>query len=400
MNTSKLTLIGLTGAKGAGKDTAAAHLVRAHDFIQIALADPIRYGLWAMFGIPDAYFTEHELKETPIDWLGVSPRYLMQTLGTEWGRNHVARDLWLRVASRRLERIVKNLHGKPVRIVVSDIRFDDEADWIRCNGGTVLHIRRPLVCPQNDAHLSEAGVTISNNDHIVLNTGTIYQLHAQLNAAMQSPEAGERIVSKDLIVRLREAAAQRVASTAMIGADDLIAAADALEIATAGMNAYCDELGSCRKAAGFGSANDPMAQEGFDAFGDPLCVAAFVESQFKRIVVERHSKDAGADSDVRVDQAPTVEDLVAELKALRDQEPVAWYCDTKDWGREYNGMPGMSNGAIGTPLYARPVPAEPSPESIACRSAEMDDWEEAAWRRPSPFASHMIEAGKPEEEGL
>ena len=36
-------------------------------------------------------------------------------------------------------------------------------------------------------------------------------------------------MSKELIVRLREAAAQRVASTAMIGADDLIAAADALE---------------------------------------------------------------------------------------------------------------------------------------------------------------------------
>lgn len=94
-------------------------------------------------------------------------------------------------------------------------------------------------------------------------------------------------MSKELIVRLREAAAQRVASTAMIGADDLIAAADALEIATAGMNAYCDELGSCRKAAGFGSADDPMAQEGFGAFSDPLCVAAFVESQFKRIVAER-----------------------------------------------------------------------------------------------------------------
>lgn len=36
-------------------------------------------------------------------------------------------------------------------------------------------------------------------------------------------------MSKELIVRLREAAAQRVASTAMIGADDLSAAADALE---------------------------------------------------------------------------------------------------------------------------------------------------------------------------
>ena len=110
-----------------------------------------------------------------------------------------------------------------------------------------------------------------------------------------------RYKRRKLIERLREAAAQRVASTAMIGADDLIAAADALEIATAGMNAYCDELGSCRKAAGFGSADDPMAQEGVGAFSDPLCVAAFVESQFKRIVAERDA-------------------LAAELKALRTAE--------------------------------------------------------------------------------
>jgi len=113
-----------------------------------------------------------------------------------------------------------------------------------------------------------------------------------------------RYKRRKLIERLREAAAQRVASTAMIGADDLIAAAYALEIATAGMNAYCDELGSCRKAAGFGSADDPMAQEGVGAFSDPLCVAAFVESQFKRIVAERDA-------------------LAAELKALREQDPVS-----------------------------------------------------------------------------
>lgn len=138
----------------------------------------------------------------------------------------------------------------------------------------------------------------------------VVEAHAKSNVLAQRAEKLEADrdalagISKELIERLREAAAQRVASTAMIGADDLIAAADALEIATAGMNAYCDELGSCLKAAGFGSADDPMAQEGVGAFSDPLCVAAFVESQFKRIVAERDA-------------------LAAELKALREQEPVS-----------------------------------------------------------------------------
>ena len=45
----------------------------------------------------------------------------------------------------------------------------------------------------------------------------------------------------------------------------------------------------------------------------------------------------------------------AERAKLDKQEPVAWYLDIDGWGREYNGLPKMSNGRTGTPLYAKPV---------------------------------------------
>ena len=145
-------------------------------------------------------------------------------------------------------------------------------------------------------------------------------------------------MSKELIKRLRFDASVSVNGTAMTAAENLVEAADALEIATAGIDAYTKELGSCRKAAGFGSANDPIAQEGFDALGDPLCVAAFVESQFKRIVAERDS-------------------LAAELKALREQEPIG-VVDEGDDG-VFADLE-TTNGVLvrlGDKLYARPVPA-------------------------------------------
>ena len=147
-------------------------------------------------------------------------------------------------------------------------------------------------------------------------------------------------MSKELIERLRFDASVRVNSTAMTAADNLVKAADALEIAIAGMNAYSDELGRCRNAAGFGSTDDPMAQEGFDAFGDPLCVAAFVESQFTRIVAERDT-------------------LAAELKALREQEPVG-IVDEGDDG-VFADLETTSGVLVklGDKIYARPVPAEP-----------------------------------------
>lgn len=80
-------------------------------------------------------------------------------------------------------------------------------------------------------------------------------------------------MSKELIERLREAAAQRVASTAMIGADDLIAAADALE--------------------SLGADRDSWERQAGDRLDDVL-----------RVVAERDA-------------------LAAELKALREQEPPA-----------------------------------------------------------------------------
>lgn len=222
-------------------------------------------------------------------------------------------------------------------------------------------------------------------------------------------------MSKDLIVRLREAAARRVASTAMIGAEDLSAAADALELATAGINAYSDELGRCRAGAGFGSADDPMAQEGFDAFGDPLCVAAFVESQFKRVVAERDALAAKLKA-VRGDQSPTVEDinlqewkgmdgacawhlidrhaddwnhiarlmnawleanreeLAAELKALREQEPVSHEFQAQDgsWRGFINESHYKNTVEDGSwpirALYAHPVPARELTDAVDKRA--------------------------------
>lgn len=47
--------------------------------------------------------------------------------------------------------------------------------------------------------------------------------------------------------------------------------------------------------------------------------------------------------------------LAAELQALREQGPVAWYADDPVDGREYNGCPRLSNGQIGKPLYAHPA---------------------------------------------
>lgn len=176
-----MQLIGLTGRAGGGKDTVASFLCEAHGFVQIALADPLRDGLKAMLGIIDEQLHRRDLKEAPIDWLGRSPRELLQTLGTEWGREHVAADLWLRVAARRIEQIKAAppcLHI--AGIVVSDIRFENEADWLRDLGGQVWHIERQTSHQLGGAaaaHSSEQRIHAAEGDQIINNAGTLNELH-------------------------------------------------------------------------------------------------------------------------------------------------------------------------------------------------------------------------------
>lgn len=184
-------LIGLAGLARVGKDTAARHLMVQHGLSVYAFADPIKRALCAMFSFPRSHF-DGDQKEVVIPWIGQSPRRLMQTLGTEWGRELVASDLWTRICAKDVEfdieirdgYAVDGLGDDPWRGgVVSDVRFENEADWIREQGGVVVHILRTdarLVA----GHKSEAGVRRVLGDIAIVNNGTEAELFDRLDGLM------------------------------------------------------------------------------------------------------------------------------------------------------------------------------------------------------------------------
>jgi len=130
-----------------------------------------------MLGLTDDH-TDGDLKEEPIDGLGVSPRYLMQTLGTEWGRDTIHPDLWLRAAERHLEII-----NGPV--VVPDIRMGNEAAWIRQQDGFVWHVRRPGVSTPEGGHKTEQRLQVEPGDHLTVNAGNLGHLESNVHAVMR-----------------------------------------------------------------------------------------------------------------------------------------------------------------------------------------------------------------------
>jgi hypothetical protein len=174
------TIIGLAGPAGSGKDTVRHILELSHDFAGLAFAEPIRAMVRELLtsnGCSDDYITNRELKETPIPGLGVSARHMMQTLGTEWARKCLAEDFWLKLAATYMA----DLRGQGYRqFVISDVRFANEAEWVRAQGGEIWMIERPGLQPVRQ-HVSEC-VQFSV-DQMLRNDGTLADLErATLNA--------------------------------------------------------------------------------------------------------------------------------------------------------------------------------------------------------------------------
>lgn len=176
-------VIGFAGRAGAGKTTAALCLVATMGYCLMSFADPLRDMLRAV-GL-----TAEDLsagKEIPHLLLGgKTPRFALQTLGTEWGRKTISEELWIGLARHRLNRAL----DAGERIVFDDVRFANEAQMVRVIGGIVIHIDRPGLPPISQAHASEAGLPAQLIDHHV-SADSPEELQTKLHAILNSHPSG------------------------------------------------------------------------------------------------------------------------------------------------------------------------------------------------------------------
>lgn len=176
-------LIGFAGRAGCGKDTAANYLAREMGFKTMAFAAPLKKTAAALFGLPEGYFHDRDLKERPLeDWDGLSPRHMLQLLGTEAVRNTFGTDFWIK-------RWMNEYRGLALccDVAVTDVRFNNEAQAIRDLGGTIVHIVRVDPNDLDDkalAHASEGGVSMSLADYVINNEGSLNDLYDKLDSMM------------------------------------------------------------------------------------------------------------------------------------------------------------------------------------------------------------------------
>jgi hypothetical protein len=179
-----MDLIGLMGALGSGKTTVARHFETTRGYRRMRMADVLKDMLRTLGLTADEVDGAH--KETPSPLLGgKTPRWAMQTLGTEWGRLIIHMDIWVLAIETRILRV----HPETPGIVIDDIRFPNEVAMIDRLGGRLAVVRRHDVEPGpfENLHASETYwrtiASIKSLPEIVNNAG-IADLLAAADAAL------------------------------------------------------------------------------------------------------------------------------------------------------------------------------------------------------------------------
>lgn len=183
-----MLVIGLAGKKRVGKDTIAAMIEEQLQFSKvqsIAFADPIKDALTEALGIPRFWFDSEDFKERPLPYYGITPRQAMQTFGTGWGREMVDDQIWVKRAKLRLEAVEES--GVDIAIL-TDVRFENEAELVRNLGGVVCHVTRGT--GQNDAHESEQGLSPKFLEYELDNNGSVEDLYAGVKDFLQHINIG------------------------------------------------------------------------------------------------------------------------------------------------------------------------------------------------------------------
>ena len=173
-------LIGLSGKAGSGKSTVTRYL-NDNGFGTRKFAGPLKAMLAALLeqqGVsPESTpeYIEGPLKEIPTDYLGGrSPRYAMQTLGTEWGRGFISEDFWVDAA-------MKQIDGD---LIFDDVRFTNEALAISRAGGIVVNVVRPSLDPV-EAHQSEDALADFAFNYTIYNDSTLDRLHQSIDTMLR-----------------------------------------------------------------------------------------------------------------------------------------------------------------------------------------------------------------------
>lgn len=174
-------IIGILGRKRHGKDTTADYLVANYGFTKYSLADPLKDSLKVLFDFNDEQLYGNQKEVVDTNW-NVTPRRVMQFVGTELFRNNIGKlipdvgdNFWLKCLENK---ITKNKHN----IVIADLRFENEVKYIKKIGGVIWKVQRNVNTEEMDEY--ENNIDTIDYDILINNNNTINNLYSNIELAI------------------------------------------------------------------------------------------------------------------------------------------------------------------------------------------------------------------------
>lgn len=188
MDKQSKMIVGFGYKARSGKDEAARVLCERYGFARTAFAESLKAACQVIFQLDDRHWNG-ELKEVMHDFWATTPRDILQRVGTEAMRRGFDENIWVQSVYRRITR-----PGAPIRFIITDCRFPNEAEAIKHWGGKVYRIDRPAENDLSASEKSHASETAMDGydgwDGVITNDGTIEELHDQVIRAIGLPPAG------------------------------------------------------------------------------------------------------------------------------------------------------------------------------------------------------------------
>lgn len=163
-------LIGLLGKKRSGKSTCGKYIQENFAFENLAFAEGVKYVSMKRYSLMK---NQMETYKDNIDhrW-GKTPRDIFKEIGMN-ARKYDS-DYWIKYLCNS---ITKKLQSDPlVNFVISDVRFQNEADFILKHGGYLIRVVRPGLLDNEDNHISEMEGDCIQVDVEIHNDSTIENL--------------------------------------------------------------------------------------------------------------------------------------------------------------------------------------------------------------------------------
>jgi len=169
-------VIGFTGLAGSGKSTAAHTLLKAEARYQsYSFAAPVYDAASKIFDVSLSYLRTHKREDKPHPFWKLTAREMLQQVGTEAGRNIFGEDIWIRHLENRVKKAELPMNAI---ILIDDVRFENEAVWVRNHGGLV-HVIRTETEEETPEHASEHRLPIWDQDFILENPPSLSLLGFQ-----------------------------------------------------------------------------------------------------------------------------------------------------------------------------------------------------------------------------